>query len=80
MYEDKLILDATCGSRMIWFNKENPYCLYVDRRKEEDEKIWTSGNGKATRYLNINPDVIADFTELPFKSESFYHVVFDPPI
>lgn len=31
------------------------------------------------RTLNVNPDVIADFREMPFENESFYMVVFDPP-
>lgn len=75
----KPVLDATCGSRMIWFNKNNPLALYVDRRQCEDEAIWKSSNGKAKRYLSINPDILADFTCLPFDDESFYHVVFDPP-
>ena len=76
---NKLILDATCGSRMMWFNKENPIAVYVDRREIHDEKIWKSGNGKSVRYCNITPDIIADFTHLPFPDDSFYHVVFDPP-
>lgn len=76
---NKLILDATCGSRMIWFNKDNEYALFVDQRELDDQKIWTSGNGKATRYVSIHPDVIASFTDMPFDDESFWHVVFDPP-
>lgn len=76
---DKKVLDATCGSRMIWFDKNNPIALYVDRRELEHEQIWKSGNGKSTRYINIHPDIIADFTCLPFEDNSFYHVVFDPP-
>ena len=75
----KKVLDATCGSRMIWFNKNNPIALYVDRRRVEDEAIWKSGNGKSVRYLKVDPDIIADFTSLPFDDNSFYNVVFDPP-
>jgi 23S rRNA G2069 N7-methylase RlmK/C1962 C5-methylase RlmI len=29
--------------------------------------------------LNVNPDIIADFRDMPFADESFYLVVFDPP-
>lgn len=76
---DKKILDATCGSRMIWFNENHPLALYVDRREVEDEVIWTASDGSRTRYLTVKPDVIADFTELPFEDNSFYLVVFDPP-
>lgn len=73
------VLDATCGSRMIWFNKNNPVAVYVDRREIEDEAIWKSTKNDSTRKLSIHPDVIADFTDLPFADEQFYLVVFDPP-
>jgi len=66
------VLDATCGSRMIWFNKQNPDALYMDNRQLSD--ILCDG-----RTLNVNPDVIADFRNMPFEDNSFYLVVFDPP-
>ena len=34
MKNEKLILDACCGSRMFWFNKHNPLALFVDKRSE----------------------------------------------
>lgn len=76
---DKPVLDATCGSRMIWFNKNNELAVFVDKRELDCEAIWTSSDGKTTRYCSIHPDVIADFTDLPFADDTFYHVVFDPP-
>lgn len=76
---DRLVLDATCGSRMIWFDKQNPLAVYVDRRELDDEAIWKSGSSESVRYCNIHPDVLADFTNLPFEDETFYLVVFDPP-
>lgn len=76
---DKPVLDATCGSRMIWFNKNNELAVFVDKRELDCEAIWTSGDGKVTRYCSIHPDIIADFTNLPFEDNTFYHVVFDPP-
>ena len=77
--EVKPVLDATCGSRMIWFDKENPLAVYVDRREVDDEEIWRSKDGKEIRRLTIKPDVIASFTDLPFSDDTFYLVVFDPP-
>lgn len=68
----KRILDACCGSRMFWFDKDNPDVVFVDNR----EIHTTLCDG---RKLDIKPDIIADFTNLPFESDSFYHVVFDPP-
>ncbi len=66
------ILDATCGSRMMWFNKKHPDVLYADNRRLSD--VLCDG-----RALNINPDIIADFRDMPFPDETFYLVVFDPP-
>lgn len=66
------VLDATCGSRMIWFDKQNPDALYMDNRQLSD--ILCDG-----RTLNVNPDVIADFRDMPFADNTFYLVVFDPP-
>ena len=31
----KKILDVTCGSRSIWFNKNHPAAIYCDVRDEE---------------------------------------------
>lgn len=76
---NKPILDACCGGRMFWFNKNNPNCIYIDNRVLERQVIWTSKDGKHTREFEVNPDVVADFQELPFEDESFYHIVFDPP-
>ena len=36
---EKFILDATAGFRMMWFNKHHPNCLYVDRRIECEPDI-----------------------------------------
>ena len=75
----KAILDACCGSRMFWFNREHPDVLYVDNRKMNCEAIWKSTKNDSTRYFSVQPDVIADFRSLPFRGGSFWHVVFDPP-
>lgn len=69
---DKPILDACCGSRMFWFNKKNDKVVYMDNRQLED----TLCDG---RKLEVNPDVIADFRDIPYPDKSFKLVVFDPP-
>lgn len=74
---EKLILDVTCGGRQIWFDKEEPHTIYCDRRREEWEGDF--GTVKKHRHLIIDPDVLCDFTDLPFESETFNLVVFDPP-
>jgi len=39
MNNDKFILDATAGFRMIWFNKKHPNCIYLDERPECEPDI-----------------------------------------
>ena len=68
----KRILDATAGSRMIWFDPNNEDTLYLDNRQLST----TLCDG---RTLNVNPDIIADFRNMPFEDDTFYLVVFDPP-
>lgn len=68
----KRILDATCGSRMIWFDKQNPDTVYMDNRQLST--ILCDG-----RILNIKPDIVADFRDMPFPDNTFYLVIFDPP-
>jgi SAM-dependent methyltransferase len=74
----KHVLDACCGSRMFWFNRIDPRCVFVDKRSESHQLTDSSSKG-GTRSLIIAPDIQADFTELPFESETFSLVVFDPP-
>lgn len=75
----KKILDVTCGGRSIWFNKNHPAAIYCDKREEECSRIWKSGDGKSERTITVSPDVVCDFTDLPFADKSFALVVFDPP-
>ncbi len=72
---EKRIIDVCCGSRMFWFDKNNPDVLFIDKRSE----ILTAKDRDKIRTIEIKPDVIADFTNLPFENNSFYMVVFDPP-
>lgn len=67
------VLDACCGGRMFWFDKRHPAAVYMDNRTMPAEKL-TNG---AT--FEVKPDVVADFTAMPFADNSFYLVVFDPP-
>lgn len=68
----KRILDACCGSRMCWFDKGNQDVIFMDSRTLET----TLCDG---RKLVVNPDVVADFRDMPFEDNTFYLVVFDPP-
>ena len=69
---DKKILDATYGSRSMWFDKKNPNTIYADKRREKH--ILCDG-----RTLEVSPDIQMDFTKMPFEDNKFSLVVFDPP-
>lgn len=75
----KRILDVTCGSRTMWFDKNHPAAVYCDRRKETHFNLWKSTNAKNEHDCIIDPDVVCDFTDLPFDDGEFSLVVFDPP-
>lgn len=68
----KQVLDPCCGSRMFWFQKNNPNVIYADCRAEKT--ILCDG-----RVLEINPDQIIDFRNIPHPDCTFNLVVFDPP-
>ena len=72
MSEHPKILDACCGSRMFWFDKENPDVTFMDIRQQYEEL--PSGH-----IINVNPDVVADFRNMPFDDNTYDMVVFDPP-
>ena len=71
--KDKFILDACCGGKMFWYSKNHPNTIYMDNRREE------KGHSTFRPNHEINPDIVADFKEIPFKDKSFKLVVFDPP-
>ena len=71
------VLDACCSTKAFWFNKENPDALFMDKRDEECPI--KPDKSHPARNLVVAPDVVGDFTKMPFPDESFWHVVFDPP-
>jgi SAM-dependent methyltransferase len=77
---DQLILDVTCGTRSMWFDRCHPQALYGDYRRETI--VVSDGSHQAIdgkRTLVVDPQVQIDFRRLPFPDESFYLVAFDPP-
>lgn len=72
IYKDKPILDACCGGRMFYFDKENPNVLFQDIR-ELDTHLCDG------RHFVVKPDVVADFRSMPYPDNTFRMVVFDPP-
>lgn len=72
------VLDVCCGSRMFWFDKADSRAVFIDKRRETYlQPNPTSAGGM--RSIVIDPDLVADFTDLPFPDGRFSLVVFDPP-
>lgn len=63
---------------MMWMDKKDNRVMFSDRR-DEDYEIAPDRAYPSGTVIRIRPDVVADFTNLPFESGTFEHVVFDPP-
>lgn len=70
--EMKKILDACCGGRMFYFDKQDKRVLFCDNRRIKTTLC-------DDREFEVNPDVQCDFTNMPFEDNTFKLVVFDPP-
>lgn len=66
------ILDACCGGKMFYFDKDNENVLFQDIRNFTT--ILCDG-----RTFKVQPDVVADFRDMPYPDNTFEMVVFDPP-
>lgn len=58
---------------MFWFDKKQPNTIYMDCRTLEPTKL----SNRA--ILEVAPDVVGDFRNMPFEDGRFSMVVFDPP-
>lgn len=54
----KPIIDVACGSRMFWFDRQNPAAVFMDNR--ETEQTLCDG-----RILTVKPDVKAEGARAP---------------
>ena len=66
------VLDPASGSRMFYFDKADQRVLFGDIRSEQH--VLCDG-----RALDVNPDALMDFRDLPFEDSTFSVVIFDPP-
>lgn len=71
----KSILDACCGGKMFYFDKNDPRVLFMDCRQIETQLK----DRNKLRKFEVKPDVIGDFTQMEFADATFRMVVFDPP-
>jgi SAM-dependent methyltransferase len=71
--QTKLILDACCGGRQFWFNKQHPDTVYIDIRREHKGCLDCRPN------FEVEPDIEMDFRKLDFPDGQFKLIVWDPP-
>ena len=57
----------------MWFNKENPNTVFMDKKKKIEDFSHSKLN------VRMSPDIQAVWEYLPFPDETFEMVVFDPP-
>jgi SAM-dependent methyltransferase len=69
----KTVLDPASSMRSFYFDKQDKRVLFGDIRENETHLL-TNG-----QTINIKPDQVMDFRNLPFENNSFYCVVFDAP-
>lgn len=74
-----LVLDACCGSRMFWFDRSDARAIFLDNRIGEYQVDRGTPGTRGRSPVVVRPTVQADFSALPFRSQTFSHVVFDPP-
>lgn len=71
---EKFILDACCGGRMFWKNKNHPNAIFQDIRKDVLPLKEQYGMN-----FSVEPDIIGDFRKMVFEDKKFKMVIFDPP-
>lgn len=72
------VLDACCGSRMFWFDRNDSRAVFMDCRREVHVLPDASSAG-GSRVLRVEPDMVSDFRAMPWADNVFALVVFDPP-
>jgi SAM-dependent methyltransferase len=74
------ILDACCGGRMWWFDKNHPLAVYMDKREAERGAVGAlTGRPEWNPSWECKPDLIGDFCAMPFADESCQLVGLVPP-
>ena len=73
------ILDATCGMKAMWYQKNHPFVTFMDNRIGKFEACNESTKLKDRRRRKISPDVVSEWKDVPFPDNHFDIVIFDPP-
>ncbi len=70
---EKFILDACCGGRHMWIQKENKNTIFMDIRSVP------KGTIKLQPNWSCEPDVISSYADMPFDDDSFNLINWDIP-
>lgn len=73
------ILDSTASNRSMWYQKDNPFTIFMDKRKGKEYACSKNISKEKHRIIRVFPDIQAQWQNLPFKSNCFDMVVWDPP-
>jgi len=67
------VLDPASSMRSFYFDKGDTRVLFGDIRENETHTLTNN------QVIHIEPDMVMDFRDLPFKDKQFKSVIFDPP-
>ena len=70
------ILDATCGAKGIWFQKNHPFVTFMDKR---NGKQYYASKKQTKICYKVEPDVVSEWKDAPFPDNYFDMIIFDPP-
>ena len=71
------ILDATCGKKEMWFQKNHPLVTFMDKRY--GKYFYQYPNSPKKEIYDIKPDVVSEWKDAPFPDDYFDLIIFDPP-
>jgi SAM-dependent methyltransferase len=69
----KPILDPASSMRSFYFDRQDERVVFGDIREKETHLL-TNG-----QIIDIEPDEVMDFKDIPYPDETFHCVIFDPP-
>jgi SAM-dependent methyltransferase len=70
------VLDVCASGRSFWFDHADGRALFCDIRRGHYE---TKRRSRTPDIVKVDPDIQCDFRQLPFRDESFWLIVYDPP-
>jgi len=71
--EDAFMIDLCCGGRHWLFDKDPSDVIFMDIRSVE------KGNLQIQPNWCVKPDIIGDYTKIPFADSTFEYVFWDIP-